>query len=344
MINFNKKTAIENIKDVFNSEKFSGGFYRKYTEKCNKWFEDNLHCKKSLLTNSCTSAIELAAILLDLKPNDEIIMPSFSFVSIANVFLVHRCKIVFVDIDPDTLCIDLNEVRKKITKKTKAIVPIHYAGISCDMDELMKIAKENDIYVIEDAAQALLAEYKGRSLGTIGDFGAISFHDTKNVTCGEGGVLLINNEKFIEKADIAWSCGTNKKEYLNNQVDTYSWTDIGLSFTPSEITAAFLYSSLLETEGLTKYRIRQWNSLYKRYEVYYEVPKIPKYSKHNAHIFYILVDVNRNKIMKSFIRSGVNCSPHFVPLHSSPYGRMICKDKLPVTEEISKRLLRIHIL
>ena len=344
MENYNKDTALKYIKSVLDSGSLSGNGI--YTKKCHKWFEKNLNCNKAFLTNSCTSAIELAAILMDLQPDDEIIMPSFSFVSVANAFLVHKCKIVFVDIKASTLCIDENEFKKAITKKTKAVVLVHYAGVSCDIDKIVKIAKKNNIIVIEDAAQGFLAKYKDRYLGTIGDFGAISFHDTKNITCGEGGVLLVNNKNYIARADIVWEKGTNRQEFLRGEIDKYSWVDIGLSFPPSEITAAFLYSSLQIAKKLTKKRLTRWNALYKKYDKLGMgmMPFIPKYSIHNGHIFYIIAPRTERDTVISLLRElYVNATFHFVPLHSSKFGRTICDYDLPVTDLISESLVRIPL-
>ena len=252
-----------NIKKIKSINHFSGSGSAYFSKKCTDWLIKNIKCKDALLVHSCTAALEMCAILLKIKPGDEIIMPSYTFVSTANAFVLRGGKPVFVDIDSKTLCIDPKNIEKSITKKTKAIVVVHYAGFSCDMDLIMKVAKKNKIIVIEDAAQAILAKYKTKQLGSIGDLATLSFHETKNVHCGEGGALLINNKKFIKRAKVIRDKGTNRDDFNRNLVKKYSWTDIGSSYCLSEINASFLYTQLKKAKNITKQRIQSWNIYHK---------------------------------------------------------------------------------
>ena len=338
------------LKEVFENKKFCGD--GPFTKKCNKWFESNFKAKKALLTTSCTHALEMSAILCKIKAEDEVIMPSYTFVSTANAFVLRGAKIVFVDIRPDTMNIDENLIEEAITKKTKAIVPVHYAGVSCEMDKINKIAKKHNLFVIEDAAQGVMSEYKGKALGTLGDIGCYSFHETKNYQCGEGGAILINNESFIERSEIIREKGTNRSLFLRGQVDKYSWVDIGSSYLPSELNAAFLYAQLLNAEKINKDRLRSWDIYYKELEDlqkegYLTLPFVPKECKHNAHMFYIKVkDIEeRSKLIEYLKKNGILAVFHYVPLHSSKagmkYGEFRGEDRFTTKE--SERLLRLPL-
>lgn len=321
-----------------------------FTKLCNKWFENEYKVNKALLTTSCTHAIEMAAILCDINEGDEIIAPSYTFVSTVNAFVLRGAKIVFVDINPDTMNIDANLIEKAITSKTKAIVPVHYAGVSCDMEKIMTIAKKHKLYVIEDAAQAVMSTYKGKSLGTIGDFGCYSFHETKNYSMGEGGALLIKNKKFIERAEIIREKGTNRSKFFRGQVDKYSWVDIGSSYLPSELNAAYLYAQLEEANTINQDRLFSWNTYYNlltplKEKGYIKLPFIPKECSHNAHMFYIKVkDIEeRSKMIEYLNEYGISSVFHYIPLHSSiageKFGVFHGEDKYTTKE--SERLLRL---
>lgn len=321
-----------------------------FTKKCNEWIEDNFKIPKALLTTSCTHALEMAAILADIKPGDEVIVPSFTFVSTVNAFVLRGAKIVFVDIRPDTLNIDEDLIEEAITKNSKAVVPVHYAGISCDMDKIMDIAKKYNLFVIEDAAQGVMSTYKGRVLGTIGDFGCYSFHETKNYTMGEGGAILIKNKAYIEKAEIIREKGTDRSKFLRGQVDKYSWVDIGSSYLPSELNAAYLYAQLEEADKININRLNTWNYYYNGLkklsdEGYIKLPFIPEWCSHNAHMFYIKCkDIgDRTKLIEYLKAREISTAFHYVPLHSSKaglkYSRFNGEDKYTTVE--SERLLRL---
>ncbi|MDU7253017.1 MAG: dTDP-4-amino-4,6-dideoxygalactose transaminase, partial [Clostridium sp.] len=265
MIPFNKPTflgkELEYVKDAITvNKKICGDGV--YTQKCNQWFQHNSNAPKALLTTSCTHALEMSAILCDIKQDDEIIMPSYTFVSTAEAFVLRGAKIVFVDIRPDTMNIDENLIENAITNKTKVIVPVHYAGISCEMDKIMNIAKKYGLFVVEDAAQAVMSQYKGKALGSMGDFGCYSFHETKNYSMGEGGAILINNDKFIERSEIIREKGTNRSKFFRGQIDKYTWVDLGSSYLPSEINAAYLYAQLEEAYKINNKRLELWNTYY----------------------------------------------------------------------------------
>ena len=271
-----------------------------FTKKCEKWINKNLNSKFSILTHSCTAALEMCAILLDLKKNDEVIMPSYTFVSTANAFVLRGVKPVFVDIDVENLNIEINEIEKAITKKTKAIVIVHYGGISCEIDKVKKIAKKKNLYLIEDAAHSILAYYKNKPLGSFGDLATLSFHESKNVHCGQGGALLINNKKFIKRAKIIRDKGTNRDLFSQNLVKKYTWVDVGSSFALNEILASFLYTQLQRAKKNTKIRISIWNSYYKIFKKYmqkgfFDLPFYNTYSKHNGHIFFIILKKKKKK-------------------------------------------------
>ena len=321
-----------------------------FTKSCNRWLENKTGCNKALLTTSCTHALEMAAMLLDIHPEDEVIMPSYTFVSTANAFVLRGAKIVFVDIRPDTMNIDENLIEAAITPKTKAIAPVHYAGVGCEMDKIMEIAERYNLAVVEDAAQALMCEYKGKPLGTFGGFGTISFHETKNYSMGEGGALLINNEEYIEKAEIIREKGTNRSRFFRGQVDKYTWVDPGSSYLPSELNAAHLYPQLVEADKINNDRLKILNRSYELLKPLaekgaIELPFIPAHCKHNAHMFYIKTkDLEERTRLISYLKENeVNSVFHYVPLHSSPagkkFGRFHGEDRFTTKE--SERLVRL---
>lgn len=338
------------IHQAIQSRKFCGD--GSFTKKCNEWLENNAKTKKALLTTSCTHALEMAAILAGIQEGDEVIMPSFTFVTTANAFVLRGAKIVFVDIRPDTMNIDETRIEEAITNKTKAIVPVHYAGVSCEMDGIMGLAKKYNFLVIEDAAQGMMSSYKKKVLGSIGHMGCYSFHETKNYSCGEGGVILINSEKFVERAEIIREKGTNRLRFLKGQVDKYTWVDIGSSYLPSELNAAFLYAHLEMAEVVDKKRLCLWDRYYqdlKDLEVkgILGLPQIPSHCNHNAHMFYIkLKDTEeRHKMIEFLKNNGVQAVFHYIPLHSSlagrKFGEFIGEDKYTTKE--SERLLRLPL-
>ena len=323
-----------------------------FTKKCSEWLIDKTETKKALLTTSCTHALEMAAILCDIKEGDEVIAPSYTFVSTVNAFVLRGAKIVFVDIRPDTMNIDENLIESAITEKTKAIIPVHYAGVACEMDKIMEIAKKYNLYVIEDAAQGVMSTYKGKQLGTIGDMGTYSFHETKNYSMGEGGALLIENKEFIERAEIIREKGTDRSKFFRGQVDKYSWVDIGSSFLPSEINAAYLYAQLEEAEKINNDRLKSWNLYYEglselKDKGLIELPIIPKECEHNAHMFYIkLKNLNeRTKLINYLKERGIDSVFHYVPLHSAKagiaFGRFHGEDRYTTKE--SERILRLPL-
>ena len=333
---------------IINNDKLCGD--GPFTKKCNKWFEEKFHTQKALLTTSCTHALEMSAILANIHPGDEVIAPSFTFVSSVNAFVLRGAKVVFIDIRPDTLNIDEKLIESAITTKTKAIIPVHYAGVSCEMDKIMEIAKKYNLYVIEDAAQGVMSTYKGKALGTIGDFGAYSFHETKNYTMGEGGALLIQNKAFIDRAEIIREKGTNRSKFFRGQVDKYSWVDLGSSYLPSELNAAYLYAQLEVAEMINEDRLKTWMQYYNELngleqKGYIELPFIPKHCEHNAHMFYIKCrDLKeRTKLIAHLKDYGISAVFHYVPLHSSEgglkYGKFHGKDRFTTVE--SERLLRL---
>ena len=353
MIPFNKPPLTGNEKkyvlESMQSSKISGD--GEFTKKSHKWFEKKLACKKALLTTSCTHALEMAAILLDIKEGDEVIMPSYTFVSTANAFVLRGAKIVFVDIRPDTMNMDETLIEAAITDKTKAIVPVHYAGVACEMDVIMDIANRHGLFVVEDAAQGMMSTYKGKPLGTIGHLGAYSFHETKNYTsAGEGGLLIINDEKFIQRAEIIREKGTNRSQFFRGMVDKYSWVDIGSSYLPNDMSAAYLWGQLEKADTIHADRLRSWQSYdegLKKLEAegFIALPKIPKNCRHNAHMFYIKVkDLDeRTRLLEYLKQNGVNAVFHYVPLHSAPaglkFGRFEGTDQYTTSE--SERLIRL---
>ena len=337
---------IKNIRKVVKNNHYS--MNGNFTKKCQQWIEKNLKVKSSILTNSCTAALEMIAILMNLKKGDEIIMPSYTFVSTANAFVLRGAKPVLVDIEENTLNIDEHKIEAAITKKTKAVIVIHYGGISCDLDKVRKITKRHKILLIEDAAHAILSTYKNKPLGSFGDLSTISFHETKNIHCGEGGALLINNPKYIKRSKILRDKGTNRDEFNRNIVKKYSWVDIGSSFGMSEISAAFLYAQLLNSKKITSMRLKIWNYYYKIFKDLnnkkIKLPHIPKYCKHNGHIFYI-IKKNRDGLLNHLNKNKVNCTFHYIPLHQSAAGKKFCKfGKLKKTEILSKSIIRFPIV
>jgi dTDP-4-amino-4,6-dideoxygalactose transaminase len=299
-----------------------------YSRQCQQWFESQLGCAKALLTPSCTHALEMAAILLGIEPGDEVIMPSYTFVSTANAFVLRGARIVFIDIRPDTMNIDETLIEAAITDKTKAIVPVHYAGIACEMDAIMEIAHRYGLFVVEDAAQGMMSTYKGKPLGTIGHLGSFSFHETKNYTSGgEGGLLMINDERFSERAEIIREKGTNRSQFFRGMVDKYSWIDIGSSQLPSELQAAYLWGQLDNAELINRNRLTNWQRYYDGLKPLAEqgrltLPVVPNNANHNAHMFYLKLDSleMRGKLIQHLKERGVMAVFHYVPLHSSEAG------------------------
>ena len=325
-----------------------GGF----TRKCNGWLEQRTGTHKALLTHSCTAALEMAAILADLQPGDEVIMPSYTFVSTANAFVLRGAVPVFVDIRPDTLNIDETQIEAAITERTRAIVPVHYAGVGCEMDVIMAIARKHNLLVIEDAAQGIMSTYKGRPLGSIGHLGALSFHETKNIISGEGGALLVNDPALAERAEIIREKGTNRSQFFRGQVDKYTWVDVGSSYLPSELIAAFLWAQMEEAEEITRRRLALWGVYHQWLEGLEKAgklrrPIIPKECVQNAHMYYILLpDLDRRTaLITELKRHDIHPVFHYVPLHSSPtgikHGR--AHGDLKVTQELSDRLLRLPL-
>ena len=322
-----------------------------FTRKCSEWMEQKFGAGKVILTHSGTAALDMCAILCDIQSGDEVIMPSFTFVSTANAFALRGVRIRFVDIRPDTLNIDENLIEAAVNENTRAIVPVHYAGVGCEMDMIMDIARRHDLLVVEDAAQGVNATYKEQYLGTIGHLGAYSFHETKNFISGEGGALVVNDESFIERAEIIWEKGTNRNKFFRGEVDKYTWVDIGSSFLPSEIVSAFLYAQLEEADTITQKR----NEIFRYYSEQIaplcerglvRMPACPEECRHNAHLFYLLVETargDRDWLIAHLKEKEINAVFHYVPLHTSPMGLgMGYKEgNLPVTEDVSERLVRL---
>ena len=323
-----------------------GGF----TKRCNAWLEQRTGTKKAFLTHSCTAALEMTAMLADIKVGDEVILPSYTFVSTANAFVLRGAVPVFVDIRPDTLNIDETRIEAAITPRTKAIVPVHYAGVGCDMDAIMEIASARGLLVIEDAAQGIMATYKGRPLGTIGHLGTLSFHETKNLISGEGGALLVNDPKFAARAEVLREKGTNRSQFFRGQVDKYTWVDIGSSYLPGEIVAAFLWAQMEEAESITKRRLDIW-ATYHQWLAPLEAkgllqrPTASKECAHNAHMYYVLLPdlPKRTRFIEQLAKRNIGSVFHYVPLHSSPYGRQVGRTvgDMSVTDSIADRLVRL---
>lgn len=341
----------EYISQAINAHKICGD--GSFTKQCNEWMEKKFNAKKVLLTTSGTSALEMAALLCDVKPGDEVIMPSYTFCSTADAFVQRGCKIVFVDVRPDTMNIDEKLIERAITDKTKVICVVHYAGIACEMDTIMNIARKYNLKVVEDAAQAVMSCYKGKALGTIGDYGCYSFHETKNYSMGEGGAIVINTStEDIEKAEIIREKGTNRSKFYRGQIDKYTWVDYGSSYLPSELNAAYLWAQLEIADKVNDARISVWEQYYKAFKILtdegkIELPFVPDGCKHNAHMFFIKCkDLEERTKFISYMKSfGIGCVFHYIPLHSAPagqkFGRFFEKD-IYTTKE-SERLVRLPL-
>lgn len=354
MIRFNVPIVAENtikyIQNALETQHVAGD--GKYTKSCKKWFETRLRCHQALLMNSGTAALELSAKLANLTFGDEVIMPSYTFCSTANAFITQEATPVFVDIRSDTLNIDENLIKVAITPKTKAIVVVHYAGVACNMDEIMGIARRHHLLVIEDAAQAFDSYYNGKPLGTIGDMGCMSFHETKNISCGEGGLFITNNQSFAQRAEILREKGTNRSSFFRGEIDKYTWLDNGSSYLPSDLIAAYLYSILKISNKIQRKRIDIWNAYYNAFlplqrNGYVKLPQIPPCATNNAHMFYLLLrDSEERENFISYLKGNdiMACS-HYVPLHSSPAGKKFCKTfgSMQVTDHISKTLVRLPL-
>lgn len=354
MIHFNVPPVVGNelqyMEDAIKNRKICGDGM--FTKKCSAWMEEKTGTAKALLTTSCTHAIEMSAILSNIQPGDEVIMPSYTFVSTADAFVLRGAKVIFVDIRPETMNIDERLIEEAVTERTKAIVPVHYAGVACKMDEICDIAKRHNLFVIEDAAQGVMSFYKGRPLGTLGDYGCYSFHETKNYSMGEGGALLIKDPKNIERAEIIREKGTNRSKFFRGQIDKYTWMDAGSSYLPSDLNAAYLWAQLEKAEEIRNDRMASWN-LYNQLlkeleeEGYIRLPEIPEECTHNAHMFYIKTkDLEERQNLISFLKAkGVGAVFHYIPLHSAPagkkYGEFFGKDIYTTSE--SERLLRLPL-
>ena len=354
MINFNVPPftgkEFDYMKEAVENQKICGD--GPFTKKCSEWIEEKTGTAKCLLTTSCTHATELAALLADIREGDEVILPSYTFVSTADAFVLRGAKVVFVDVRPDTMNIDENLIEDAITERTKAVVPVHYAGVGCEMDAIMDIAKRHDLMVVEDAAQGIMASYKGKPLGTFGDFGCFSFHETKNFSMGEGGALLIRDEKHIENAEIYREKGTDRSKYYRGQVDKYRWQNYGSSYLPSDMNAAYLYAQLELADEITQARMDRWKEYWEQLtplseEGKIELPYIPEHCEHNAHMFYIKTkDMEERSRLIDFLKEkGIMAVFHYIPLHSAPagmrYGRFHGEDKYTTKE--SERLLRLPL-
>lgn len=352
MINFNVPPytgkEIEYIKEAVENQKICGD--GPFTKKCNEWIEKNTGTSKCLLTTSCTHATEMAALLADIQEGDEVIMPSYTFVSTADAFVLRGAKVVFVDIRPDTMNMDENLIEDAITERTKAIVPVHYAGVACEMDKMMEIARKHHLLVIEDAAQGIMASYKGQALGALGDFGCFSFHETKNLSMGEGGALLIKDPKFIEEAEIIREKGTNRSKYYRGQIDKYTWVNYGSSYLPSDMNAAYLWAQLQMAQEITDARMARWNqydALLKPLEErgILELPVIPEGCVHNAHMYYAKAkNIEERTALLDFLKqNGILSVFHYIPLHGAPagkkFGRFHGEDRYTTVE--SERLFRL---
>lgn len=351
-IPFNKPpyigTESQYIQQVIESRKISGD--GEFTKRCKQKFEDITRSPEVLMTTSGTSALEMAAILCDIQPGDEVIMPSYTFVSTANAFVLRGAKIVFTDIRPDTMNIDEKLIEDAITERTKAIVPVHYAGVGCDMDAICEIAKRHDLFVIEDAAQGVMSSYKGRALGSIGDLGCYSFHETKNYSMGEGGAILVNREDMVERAEIIREKGTNRSKFFRGQVDKYTWVDVGSSYLQSELNCAYLYGQIENPDIINDDRMKSWDLYYRLLTPLadagiIELPCIPDECTHNAHMFYIKAkDLSERSDLIAFLKdNNIGAVFHYIPLHSSPagqkFGRFHGDDRFTTSE--SERLLRL---
>lgn len=352
MIYFNNPPFVGNeleyVRQAIDNQKICGD--GPFTKKCSQWIETKTGTSKALLTTSCTHATEMAALLLDIKPGDEVIMPSYTFVSTADAFVLRGAKAVFVDIRPDTMNIDENLIENAITEHTKAIVPVHYAGVSCEMDKITELALKYNLKIVEDAAQGLLSTYKGKMLGTIGDFGCYSFHETKNYSMGEGGALLIRDPNYIEKAEIIREKGTNRSKFFRGQIDKYTWVDAGSSYLPSDLNAAYLWAQLEQADKIFDNRMKTWNLYYElltdlQKQGVISLPVVPENCAHNAHMFYIKAkDLDERTHLIDFLKEqGILAVFHYIPLHTAPAGRkfgVFCGEDRYTTKE-SERLVRL---
>lgn len=323
-----------------------------FTKHCHYWLEKNTQAARVLLTNSCTAALEMAALLLDIHPGDEIIMPSYTFVSTANAFVLRGAKPVFVDIREDTLNLNEKLIEQAITPKTKAIVPVHYAGVACEMDDIMNIARKYELMVVEDAAQGVMAKYKGNSLGSIGHLGTYSFHETKNVISGEGGALLVNQIELVQQAEIIREKGTDRSRFFRGEVDKYTWQSAGSSFLPGELIAAFLWAQLEVAESITEKRLAAWNYYHELFaalemEGLLRRPVVPAHCQHNAHMYYILLPEHQDRqvVLDGLKAQQINAVFHYVPLHSSPAGLQLGRvhGEMTTTDSMSARLIRLPL-
>jgi len=353
MIPFNKPPCLgteeNSVLKAIKQSKISGD--GPFSQRCQRWFEEKTHAKIALLTTSCTHALEMAGLLIGLKEGDEVIMPSYTFVSTANAFALRGAKIVFVDIRPDTMNIDETKIEQAITDKTKVIVPVHYAGVACEMDTIMDIAKKHNLFVVEDAAQGMMSSYKGRALGTIGHLGTFSFHETKNYTsAGEGGLLIINDDRFKERAEIIREKGTNRSQFFRGMVDKYSWVDIGSSYLMNDVSAAYLWGNIEKADEINEDRLNSWQMYYDRLKELekrglIKLPTVPKDCSHNAHMFYIKVkDLDtRSKLLEYLKENDILSVFHYIPLHSAPaglkFGQFNGVDEFTTIE--SERLIRL---
>lgn len=341
-------TELKYVKQAVENHKICGD--GPFTKKCHTWLEENLPCQKALLTTSGTTALEMAAILCDLQPGDEVILPSFTFSTTATAFVLVGAKLVFVDVRPDTMNIDENKIEAAITDKTRVIVPVHYAGVACEMDTIMDIAKRHNLQVVEDAAQGVMSSYKGKALGTIGDFGCFSFHETKNYSMGEGGALIINNEEYNDRAEIIREKGTNRSRFFRGQVDKYTWVDYGSSYLPSDMNAAYLWGQLEVADEINDNRLASWHTYYDAFKELEEkglvkLPTIPEECVHNAHMFYLKCRSleERTEFISFLKENDIVPTFHYIPLHSSPagmrFGRFDGEDEVTTSE--SEKLVRL---
>lgn len=352
MISFNippfADKSIEYMQQAVKNNKICGD--GEFTKKCNAWMENRFNAQKVLLTTSGTTALDMAALLCDIQPGDEVILPSYTFSSTATAFVLAGARLVFVDIRPDTMNIDENKIEEAITDKTKVIAVVHYAGVSCEMDRIMEIAREHNLKIVEDAAQGVMSTYKGKALGTIGDFGCYSFHETKNYSMGEGGALVISDAVYNERAEILREKGTNRSKFFRGQVDKYTWVDFGDSYLPSELNAAYLWAQLEQADVMNDDRLASWNKYYELLKPlaedgYIELPYIPEHCRHNAHMFYIKTkDLSeRTKLIEFLKENGITAVFHYIPLHTAPagqkFGRFHGEDRYTTRE--SERLIRL---
>ncbi|MBM0740836.1 dTDP-4-amino-4,6-dideoxygalactose transaminase [Phormidium sp. CLA17] len=354
VIPFNRPAITGNeilfIQQVLDSGQLSGN--GRFTKHCQSWLEKNIYCNKAFLTTSCTAALEMSGILMDLQPGDEVIMPSYTFVSTANAFVLRGAIPVFVDIRPDTLNLDESKIEAAITANTKAIAPVHYAGVGCEMDAILEIAQQHQLWVVEDAAQAISSTYKGKPLGSFGQLATLSFHETKNLTSGEGGALLVNYPGWAERAEILWEKGTNRSQFIRGQVDKYTWVDVGSSYLLSDINAAVLWAQLEVCDRITQRRLEIWHQYHQAFidlEAQNKLrrPIVPQHCQHNAHMYYLLLPslATRTAFIDALKQQGIQTVFHYIPLHSSPAGKKYGRSTADLvhTEALSERLVRLPL-